>query len=243
MRNKIASKVFMRLKNEYSFYKKNYFTSEESNFENIPKKFLRKVYPNCKAIIDCGAHMGADSIELARFFPKATIYAFEPVPHLFKQLKHNTRRFANIKCFELALSSENCKMEMHVSSGGSDASSSLLSPKDHLTDHPDTFFRQKVEVTCITLDSWAEANKIDKIDLLWLDMQGFELSMLQASKNILGTVSVIHSEVNTKETYVGAGLYPELKAFLANKGFKVRIEALPQGWDMGNVLFVKQGID
>jgi len=77
------------------------------------------------------------------------------------------------------------------------------------------------------------------VDMLWLDMQGFELQMLKASEIILNMVSVIHTEVSTRETYKGVPLYDDLRSFLEAKGFSVKIEALPTGWDMGNVLFVK----
>jgi len=36
------------------------------------------------------------------------------------------------------------------------------------------------------------------------------------------------------------GLYKELKEFLVTKGFELKIEAIPAGWDMGNALFVRR---
>ena len=70
-------------------------------------------------------------------------------------------------------------------------------------------------------------------------MQGFELSMLKASKIILPTVRVIHTEVSMKETYKDVPQYSDLKQFLLSIGFNVTLEAIPSGWDMGNVLFVR----
>ena len=131
-------------------------------------------------------------------------------------------------------------MDFYMSEGASDASSSLLEPKDHLADHPDTVFTNKIAVKTATLDSWAKENNISKVDMLWLDMQGYELRMLKASEVILQTVSVIHTEVSTKETYKGVAQYNELRSFLVERGFSVKIEAVPQGWDMGNVLFVRK---
>jgi Methyltransferase FkbM domain len=90
------------------------------------------------------------------------------------------------------------------------------------------------------LDEWAQAHDVKKVDLLWLDMQAFELKMLKASPKILSTVKLIHTEVSLKETYDGTELYNEYRKFLAQNGFTVLIEAIPHGWDMGNVLFVKK---
>lgn len=71
-------------------------------------------------------------------------------------------------------------------------------------------------------------------------MQGFEMNMLKASKNILNTVKLIHTEVSTRETYKGVALYQEFRTFLENRGFVVLLEAIPEGWDMGNVLFIRK---
>ena len=207
--------------------------------EKISKVVLKKYLPLRPVIIDCGAHDGADTIELANL-KYSTVHAFEPVETLFNKLKSRPNFRKNIKYYQLALADKNGTMDFYVSEGESDASSSLLEPKLHLVDHPETVFNSKIIVRTLTLDSWANENGIEKVDLLWLDMQGFELNMLRESKKILNTVSVIHTEVSTRETYKGVAPYAAYRSFLEERGFKVKIEAIPKGWDMGNVLFVKE---
>jgi len=129
---------------------------------------------------------------------------------------------------------------MFISSGGSDGSSSLNRPKDHLEDHPTVDFNTEEEVLTRTLDSWAENNNISAVDFLWLDMQGHEFSMLSNSLTILPTVKAIHSEVSIKQAYENTMLFTEYKAWLGSKGFVVVKEAIPAGSDMGNVLFVRK---
>lgn len=207
--------------------------------EKISKIILKDYLPIKPVIIDCGAHDGSDSIELAEIFKSATIHAFEPVELLYAKLKKNIEPYGNIYSYKIALADSNGTMNFFLSEGASDASSSLLKPAEHINDHPDTFFVKAVEVPTRTLDTWAKENNIIKVDMLWLDMQGFELRMLKGSHNILDSVSVIHTEVSTKETYEHVGQYAEYRKFLESKGFKVMVEAIPKGWDMGNVLFVK----
>ncbi|HTH30741.1 MAG TPA: FkbM family methyltransferase, partial [Lacibacter sp.] len=125
-------------------------------------------------------------------------------------------------------------------SGGSDGSSSFLQPKDHLADHPDVFFNKDITVQTLTLDDWAAKQGIEQIHLLWLDMQGFELEVLKASSVILPKVNAIHMEVSTRSTYEGVPLYSEVRSWMEAQGFRVEVEAIPQGWDMGNVLFVRK---
>jgi FkbM family methyltransferase len=205
----------------------------------INKEFIRQFLPPNPIIIDAGAHRGDDSIEFCQLIPSSEIHAFEPVPAIFDDLSRVTALYKQIKCYKLALSDRTGQQEMHISSGGSDASSSLLAPRDHLKDHPDTFFNEKIRVNTITLDDWAEENKILKVDFLWLDMQGFELGVLKASTKIFPKVAAIHIEVSTKQTYENVPHYDEVKAWMESNGFIARLEEIPRGWDMGNVLFIR----
>jgi FkbM family methyltransferase len=224
---------------EYYFFQKWGLPAIKS--EKISKSFIKKFLPLNPVTIDCGAHDGADSVELSKVLG-GPVHAFEALPHIYKRLLQRTKKDKLIFCYPLALSNTTGHQNFYVSEGNSDASSSLLQPKDHLLDHPDTYFNQTIEVQTITLDSWANQHKVDHVDLLWLDMQGYELHMLKASEKILPTVKAIHTEVSTKETYNDVPLYKEYKSYLENKGFKVVVEAIPTGWDMGNVLFVRDAI-
>lgn len=208
--------------------------------ERISKALIRKYLPSKPVIIDCGAHEGHDSLQLARHFPGGVVHAFEPVPELYERLKERKLKKKNIFTYQLALADRTGTLQFYVSEGQSDGSSSLLVPKTHLTDHPLTVFKKKISINAVTLDGWARENKISKVDLLWLDMQGFEMQMLQASNEILPTVKVIHTEVSVRDTYEGVVQYQDYRRFLENKGFSVVAEAIPDGWDMGNVLFVKK---
>jgi FkbM family methyltransferase len=233
--NKISTRLAW-MKEFYMFQKFGYPAVKQ---DKISKSILKKYLPANPVIIDCGAHDGIDSVELAKVLG-GQVHAFEPVNNLFDRLKKRTKDFPAIHCHNLALSNENGTAFFYISEGNSDASSSLLEPQDHLLDHPDTSFSTKTKVQTITLDEWAKQNSIPKVDMLWLDMQGFEVNMLEASVKILPTVSVIHTEVSTKETYKGVVQYAAYRSFLENKGFSVVEEAIPAGWDMGNVLFARK---
>ena len=209
-----------------------------SQKEVISKKTIAQYIPKNPVIIEAGAHIGVDTEQFARHFPKGKIFAFEPVPNIFLKLSENMRPYKNVDCIPTALSNEVGESVMYVSSGVSDGSSSLLPPKDHLIDHPDTTFDESINVTCITLDKWAQTNNVEKVDLLWLDLQGYELDVLKAGLAVLENVQAIYTEVNLKELYVGAPLYGELREWLEGRDFNVEVEDIP--WeDGGNVLFVR----
>ena len=207
---------------------------------SISKWLIKKNLPKEPVIIDCGAHIGRDSIDLSRVMPRAQIHSFEAAPDVFAKLESNTSKYKNIRCYPIALSNKSGDADFYLSSGNSDGSSSLLEPTGHLENHPNVFFEKNIKVKTLTLDDWALEQNIMFVDLLWLDMQGFELPMLQASKEILKNVKIIHAEVSLKETYKGVETYPVFRKWLESKGFQVIKEALPSGTDMGNVLFIRK---
>lgn len=214
------------------------FALPKTRNEQISKKLLKRYLPGNPVILDCGAYDGKDSIELQKVF-KGKVYCCEAVPGIYRRLNKNISGFPDIFGFNIALSDEDGFQNLYVSYGDLDGSSSLMEPKTVLSDHSQIKFHKPIQVETKRLDTWASENQITKIDLLWLDMQGYEMNMLKASNKIFDSVKVIHTEVSTRETYKGVPKYEEYKAFLKEKGFEVIIEAIPKGWDMGNVLFVR----
>lgn len=213
-----------------------------SKFSNrkgiISKKYIAKFLGEDPIIVEAGAHIGLDTCEIAKIWPKSKIFAFEPIPELFAQLVKNTYSFQNVKCFQMALGDKTGFCTINQSSGASDGSSSLLEPKAHLDYHPDVLFEKKIEVEVITLTDWMKINKIDRIDFFWLDLQGFELNVLKETKDILTKTKAIYTEVSIVENYSGGALYPELKKWLKTVGFIAKKEKI--AWeDGGNVLFIK----
>ena len=205
----------------------------------VPKSHITRFLPSNPIIVEAGAHNGSDTIEMSKTWPEGTVYAFEPIPEIFDRLVRRTRGLNNVHLFPLALSDKTGTANIFVSSGPSDGSSSLMAPKEHVLVHPDVHFKKTIVIRTITLDVWAKENGIERVDFLWLDMQGYELAMLKASSRILQTVRVIHTEVSLKELYEGVPLYSEVRKWLDERGFRVEREELLWA-DSGDVLFVRK---
>jgi FkbM family methyltransferase len=58
-----------------------------------------------------------------------------------------------------------------------------------------------------------------RIDLLKLDIQGFELSALQHARQVLQRTAVVHCEVFFIEMYKGQALFSEVEIYLRSQGF------------------------
>ena len=155
-----------------------------------------------------------------------TIYAFEPVPALYEQLLNATKERTNVNCYPLALSDTVGTALLHVSCGASTAASSLLEPYEYKRERPTVLFTPLV-VPTITVDQWAAEHGITTIDFMWLDMQGYELKVIEQSQ-IFSTVTCILVEVSLTERFKGNPLYSPLLTWFENYGFKPVQQDIPQ---------------
>jgi len=210
--------------------------------------FLRNFLPKNPIIVEAGAYHGKETSIMATFWPKGHVHAFEPVHELYEIVKNTTHHLSNVSTYPLALGDRLEKRLMHLSTETFDRehismSSSLYPPKEHLI-YSATLFEGHETVDVITLDIWAKKYGISKIDMLWLDMQGYELPALKAALNILKTVSVILTEVEFAEGYEGQPLYREVKEWLESQGFVLiggnfSFPKHPRQW-FGDALFVRK---
>lgn len=213
----------------------------------IMMAFCKKFLPNRPIILEAGAFDGKETVKMHKIWPDSITYAFEPVPEIYTWLKNNTHGIANIHCFPLALSDKNGLAEFHLSEEPNkpdvpSQSASLLPPKEHLK-RSTTLFKKKIEVPTINIKTWAEIYNVNNIDLIWFDLQGFELNILKAMPdNLINTVKVIVTEVEFIEAYEGQYLYEDIKEWLENKGFILvaRNFDLPPGYWFGDAIFVRE---
>jgi FkbM family methyltransferase len=211
----------------------------QSLSDEIDKAYLAIHLPLDPVIVEAGAHVGYDTVELSKRFPGGAIHAFEPIPALYRQLAERTADLANVTTYEKALGGASGRSKMWVSGGGGDQASSLRRPALHLEELPTITFDEQIAVEVTTLDDWAREHDVPSIDLLWLDLQGAELDLLKGSPGCMATVAVIHTEVMATEQYEGVPLYPEMLAWMEQRGFGVAVEKRPWPNGAGNVVFVR----
>ncbi len=207
---------------------------------NIHKWILENL-SQTPTIVEAGVCDGLDTEFFARSFPKGKIYGFEPIPELFNQSLSLTKGYSNVFLNQLALGelTENKKIYVSDRFGKKWGSSSILKPKDHLTFHKEITFNSELEVKTVNLDDWCQDNGIDKVDLMWLDLQGMEPLVIKSSPKIISNTTYIYSEVSLTETYENVIIYDKFKEYMLDIGFDIVFEDLP--WqDSGNVLFQKK---
>lgn len=105
--------------------------------------------------------------------------------------------------------------------------------------YPDIVVCDELHLSTSALRDVVPHEDLVRIDLVNLDIQGAELRALQGFEEFLGSVRTIYSEVNLRSLYLGCASFSEMKAFLANRGFRlVDWELLRDGW--GDALWIHE---
>ena len=205
----------------------------------IPPHEIAPYLSDSPIILEAGACDGTDTVEFAQRWPAATIHAFEPVPELFAEVERRTSHLSQVRRYPMALSNRTGSATMHISEkdGGHRDSSSLLTPAEHLAEYPQIQFTQSIVVQTITIADWAHEESVDRIDFMWLDMQGMELPTLKAAGPALATTRAICMEVARKELYAGCAMYDEIISWMRGQGFRPAIDRVTLS--SGNILFVR----
>ncbi len=200
-------------------------------------KFVSSISPT---IVEAGAFDGTDTVAFSNRWPAGHIYAFEPLPTLANKVRNATLNCNNVTLVESALSStddETLILHSFDPDTTEHGSSSILPPGDHLEVAPQILFNKEVTVPATTIDKWHESVGSPTIDLLWLDLQGAELIVLQRGEALVAATKCCHIEVSKKPLYQGGATYKEIRDFFADRGFKLISSRIPVR--SGNAIFVR----
>ena len=138
-------------------------------------------------IVDAGANIGQFCNAAKLFFPNAHLFSFEPDPVVYKQLVENTRTLRFVKTFNFGLGDRSQKLPFYVHD---------LSVMSSFKKYDDHFYGEK-DVSYIRVEPLDKTlSTIESIDLLKIDVEGFELNVLKGAKNILKRTNYLLIEIS-----------------------------------------------
>jgi FkbM family methyltransferase len=148
-------------------YKELFFDATYT--KGFPHQITLNEYSN---IVDIGANVGYFSLFMSTTFPKANIYAFEPMPMNFALLQQykNENPNLNLTVVNQAVSKSIGTIILNYDANDSYSTAASIH-ENH--DQKDT-----IEVKTTTLESIIKTQNLEKIDFLKLDCEGSEYDIL-----------------------------------------------------------------
>jgi FkbM family methyltransferase len=204
------------------------------------QKFTQHIKTPLSTIVECGSRDCLDAIEMLNYYKPSKIYSFECNPESIQVCKKNIKNQKDIVLMEYAVSNHDGSIDfyatdMEKSTDKNIGASSALFHRDQVN-----YIQKKINVPCKTLKSFMDENKIFEIDLLCLDLQGYEKIALDGLFENIKFVKNIISEVSFHSFYHSDILFEEYKQYLENNGFK-HVETESYG-GFGDSLFVNTRI-
>jgi FkbM family methyltransferase len=152
---------------------------ENGVYEADSIRLLERIIAPGMTFVDVGANVGQYSLVASRLVePGGKIYAIEPTPAVIELLERNVVRnnLTNVQICRLAIIDRNGEADFYLSRARRIGTSSLFENRRSRGG--------KIRVSCQTLDAFAAAQGLDKIDVVKLDIEGSEYAAIEGAPGV-----------------------------------------------------------
>ena len=226
-----------RILNKFDYKLINLKIRKQYNIDNTILTLLYKILSNQKkfCFFDVGANVGNFTKKVELIINKmndnlsdsdkiiSNFYLFEPNLDLNSELEKIKNM--NIKIYNFGL-------------GNSEETKNFFRHENHLKSsflkaNPENFDNltniKSVETKIDTLDNFCKSNKIQHINFLKIDTQGYNAKVLEGAKDLIShnKIDLIYSEINLGKKYENQESFYDIEKFL-HKNFEL------YGLDIGN---------
>jgi FkbM family methyltransferase len=143
--------------------------------DRAERQLLRRILSPGDVVVDAGANIGIYSRFLSRCVgATGVVHAFEPSPENFKRLQSAVRKLANVRLSQAAVGECSGKAKLYLSDKLN---------VDHRTYATGGEPRRFATIDIIALDDYVKPGQ--RVDLLKVDIQGYEVHALRGANRVL----------------------------------------------------------
>jgi FkbM family methyltransferase len=200
---------------------------------------LSPIGPNYSdhVVIDVGAHHGWFFHCWLDWCPGAKVYAFEPYLESYEMARKLYGQDERVRVERIAIGDTPGFQKPNILSE-SKVSNSILQPRNEMWSEIGyrTGEVSQISVPVMTLDEYVERESLERIYLVKIDVQGYEMHVLKGAQRSLPQIDHIFVESAVLPLYHGASRFTEVFDYLTLNGFHLMGM---RGWHRGNHALVE----
>jgi FkbM family methyltransferase len=159
--------------------------------DRAERELLRKILFKGAVVVDVGANIGIYSRFLSRCVGlTGVVHSFEPSPDNFRRLSAATRNLSNVRLTQAVVGERSGECKLYVSDKLN------VDHRAYKTDDS----RRVIPIEMIALDDYFKTGQ--RVDLIKMDIQGYELHALRGAQRVLQE----NSDINLLLEFWPAGL-------------------------------------
>jgi FkbM family methyltransferase len=185
-------------------------------------------------ILDVGGGTATTASLFSKAFPKHKLYIFEPIPTNFNEIEQSKNRTEKWQLINKAVGSKVGETEMHIASRITASSLLDLNPEkvdglyaDALTE------KTTLPIKITTIEHEIPHNA--PVDILKMDVQGYEMEVLKGCGTVLKNIKLIVLEINNHDGFKNAPTYFEIDEFMRENNFELN-DLLPNYREAGKLM-------
>ncbi len=185
---------------------------------------LRELTGEPALVLELGCNDGQHSRLFLEEYQGLQLHCFEPDPRPRERfpMKVDDKRCT---LWPFAIAAADGEVSFHPSGGQNrnswlpdwDLSGSIRKPTGHLQFSSWVTFKDPIKVPARSLDSWTREQELQRIDLIWADLQGAEVDMIEGGTRTMKMTRYLFTECYEKPLYEGQinlqGILNRLKNF------------------------------
>ena len=174
-----------------------------------------------KVIFDVGVNIGSTLLNFSKLSPNGMVFGFEPDSGNFYKAEKNLKlnNFDNVILINKGLGEKSEKVKLFSVNENNAGMNRILNDADSETDENLTF----EEIEIITLDGFVKEKNIAQIDLIKIDVEGYELKVLKgAEQSLRKHFPTLFIELDEENLKVQNNSAQSLISFLEQLGYEIR---------------------
>jgi FkbM family methyltransferase len=165
--------------------------------------------PKGGVVLDCGAHIGNCAILFSRLVgPDGLVICVEAFPDSYEKLVHRIKqsRLNNVVAINKGI--WNRSMVQSI-----DAFTDTISCRLTTNPHNAKNAEEKIQIDCISIDEILSEYKLNRVDLIKMDIEGAEIEALQGASQTMATMKPVFA-IASYHKREGRATYAEVEKIL-----------------------------